>query len=241
MDPFNPYYPGGTFFSRVCKDGSLTANITFPNLQEDRRKGLEIYARMVGSDCPDRVWYKQTWPHSMVLRINGTTAHKIQPPEPGHKRRDEPLSVTVFLRTGANTIEVSSEMKKGEIKGDVVFALVCCQPHTPDQIVTKVSNRRISHKLGHERFLKLLRPVKDQECSVVDDSRELRLMCPIGFERVNTPARGIECDHLRCFDLLVRPCYAQDESVQQAVVLPHLPALDARRGLGGRRHDGAHP
>ena len=28
------------------------------------------------------------------------------------------------------------------------------------------------------RFLKLLRPVKDQECSVVDDSRELRLMSP---------------------------------------------------------------
>ena len=133
MDPFNPFYPGGTFFSKVCQ-GSFNASINFPNLQQDKRKGLDVYARMVVCDSPDGVWYKQTWPRSMILRINGTIAYKIQPPDPGHKRRDQPLSVTAFLTTGANTVVVNSET----CEGDVAFALVCCQPHTPDQIVTKV-------------------------------------------------------------------------------------------------------
>lgn len=199
MDPFNPYYPGGAYFAKVC-NGSLNLNFNIPKYQEDRRSGLELIARMVVIDhgVKGKHWYKHSWPQTLVLRINGTVAAKVKPPEPGHKRRDEPIAVTPFFRTGSNTVELLSD----RTPSSVAFGILLCKPRQPDELVAPVLKAQtVKYTEGHARLLHLLRPKKDSECSVVDDSRELRLLCPISFERVETPARGRRCDHIRCFDL----------------------------------------
>merc|ERR1719478_1946484 len=110
MDPFYPYHPGGACFTKVC-NGSLSVSMNIPRYQEDRRAGLELIARMVVVDhgTRDKQWYKHSWPQTLVLRINGSVAAKVKMPEPGHKRRDEPIPVTPFFRTGSNTVELLSE------------------------------------------------------------------------------------------------------------------------------------
>ena len=36
-------------------------------------------------------------------------------------------------------------------------------------------------------------------------SREEKAVCPISLTAVDTPAKGSDCTHSRCFDLKVRP------------------------------------
>jgi len=141
---------------------------------------------------------KQVWPHEMRFENNGNLVFEVCAPEAGHKRRDVPQAISAGLRSGANLVEIT-------IKDDNVqsfaFAIVRTKPCTPQQLFLEVPS--IDKQTGQKRAKELMGSISrgDGEVQCLGTDRT-RLLCPITMVRPDKPARGKQCRHLQCFDLM---------------------------------------
>lgn len=199
MDPFNPVEPEGILRCQVVKASKVKFQLDAPGVQQWRKQGQNIEMRMCqlkSKGAKEQV--KQAWPHEMRFVNNGNLVFEVCAPEAGHKRRDVPQVISAGLRSGANLVELTISDDNAQ---SFAFAIVRTKPCTPQQLFLEVPS--IDKQAGQKRAKELMGSISrgDGEVQCLGTDRT-RLLCPITMVRPDKPARGKQCRHLQCFDLM---------------------------------------
>lgn len=151
-------------------------------------------------DLDSRAWSvaESVWPSVIYIFINGVE-HFVR--RKVHNGKDLPLDITHALREGENEISFHFLRNDAESK-DALYALAVevMDVSNVDQIKQLVqilpaaeTNERVQKHLSSSGA--------DEELSIVNDDLSVNLLDPFTARVFNTPARGVDCRHLECFDL----------------------------------------
>jgi len=137
----------------------------------------------------------------LIVSVDDKPVFSIVPPEEGHKRRDVPISIASGLASSTNSVTISAALDDGI--SDFVYAILLTQPCDVPYLSKQVL--RCGHKEARARVHTLVTE-QAAEAQGSDDivcltRNKLKLVCPISFERVQAPVRGMDCKHLQCFGL----------------------------------------
>ena len=140
--------------------------------------------------------FTQQWPKLGCLVLNEALAQEFRPPQNHNakKRKDEPLNVTMILKN-QNSISI-------------------VKMNDPDTYVAGVFIVSIKKEEEVIRAIKLKPKVSIQEAKLfvtkklnLGDSEigtqcvKLSVKCPFTMTLMETPVRGVNCDHIQCFNL----------------------------------------
>lgn len=138
------------------------------------------------------------WPSVIYVFVNGVE-HYVR--RKVHNGRDLPLDITDALCEGENKISFHFLRNPAETK-DVLYALAVevMDIASVDQLKQLVQFLPASET--HTRVQQHLSSSgADDDLSIVNDDISVDLICPFTCRIFNTPARGVDCSHLECFDL----------------------------------------
>mmetsp|Transcript_9624 Transcript_9624/g.34256 ORF Transcript_9624/g.34256 Transcript_9624/m.34256 type:complete len:508 (-) Transcript_9624:89-1612(-) len=177
-------------------------------------QGLEL---RMGSSTDTR---QHRWPQSLAVFAAGSKIVQIDPPrEDGPHRRDAPLLLAHFLAEAATKsassngdvlveFEVSADAAPGLVK-DWLVAVVRTGP--PRGVPELMASCLASPPMLSSTSARLLASLRAGEESMMGAAGEAAvqfatpwtqpLVCPVSRERLRVPARGLACEHLRCFEL----------------------------------------
>eukprot|EP00388_Colpodella_angusta_P012039 GDKJ01030595.1.p1 GENE.GDKJ01030595.1~~GDKJ01030595.1.p1 ORF type:complete len:529 (+),score=95.53 GDKJ01030595.1:17-1603(+) len=177
--------------------------INIPDLTQLRRENREVWVRSIAlSDDND---IKQAWPLKFEVLCNNSPAITIKEPERHHKRRDETIRISSFLRSGENQLSFTWQLAPDS---KYLVIVVICESRPPAYHFDYIKkNQRLLMADCKTRLMNLLgeggeksrRDDDDVEC--LDVSQRVKLTCPYTCMRIEVPGRGRHCRHLQCFDL----------------------------------------
>ncbi|CAK9068253.1 unnamed protein product [Durusdinium trenchii] len=193
MDPFNEVPADGVLHCALLGVSGYDFEVNVPKLQEWRDAGETVWLRMLQVDSKELF---QVWPEELLVEADGCQLFRIAPPEKGHRRRDVPQDLTTLLRTGNNAFRLRFPEAQG-----LALGLVRAVPKAPRRLCMEVA--RQEPRAARAGLMALLRDSEEAEEDGLEyvASRRLSLLCPVALERVERPARGRRCRHLRCFGL----------------------------------------
>lgn len=142
------------------------------------------------------------WPHSMVAHVNDTQVAHVEPPKEGHARRgDVPIQIELVGSPQEWRLEVQAELSRAERATEFVLCLV--QLTAPRALRSLLADCLAQPEVSVLESAELLHRVREEADSeaVCATPWAQPLLCPLSQERINVPARGVLCRHLRCFDL----------------------------------------
>lgn len=208
MDPMNPMLEAARGLLKLLvlqppllppnakQEAKLKFTLNLPRLQQWRKEKQNVEVRMVSLD---NFKAHQTWPNSLTFQVNDRKVFEITEGLAGHKRRDLPRTISAELKSGPNKIEVTVHDTNVQ---KYALAVVRSQAQTVRDLVKRVpvknaeeSKQRVVDLLFHSML-----EGSGTEVQVEGHDRS-RLICPITLARIDTPARGVKCGHLQCFDL----------------------------------------
>eukprot|EP01067_Filipodium_phascolosomae_P005149 Filipodium_phascolosomae@DN318_c0_g1_i1.p1 len=166
-------------------------------VHEWRRQNKEIFLICMKLKKQSIAHY---WPRSITVRVNDYAVVRVDPPTPERKRKDEIVNVTKFFRQGENQIVIEF-LEKEE-------SYVLCWLLTGTTSVEEIENtvrstRSLNESECHMRAQRVLQNQKlDSDEICIMQTNKLPLVCPIALSRMSIPARGRECAHIQCFDLV---------------------------------------
>lgn len=194
IDPFFPLsiLEDPFLYCSIAKHGSVTFTLDLPDLKQWRRQGISLWLRGWCKTSTER----QVWPKELRVMVNMATVQRIDEPKRLKKRRDEPIDLTVFLHTGRNQVQLSITEPNPQ---NFVLAIVACTGLTDKGLSSKVPTSPIG--ASKERTLRILNVKSDIIADDMSGHRLIDLRCPISLDRIITPAHGVDCEHVRCFDL----------------------------------------
>mmetsp|Transcript_29358 Transcript_29358/g.75096 ORF Transcript_29358/g.75096 Transcript_29358/m.75096 type:complete len:541 (+) Transcript_29358:29-1651(+) len=177
----------------------FSLDVDCTSLQAWRREGFGIWLR--GIFARERGC---TWPHLLKVEINGAEQIVVERPNPDWKRRDEPISMTPYLKSTVNRITFTLEMAADRQLDEFVLALVRARPRSVADLMSPFradTSRCCPTEAAKQRVVDILAAHSgddDINCLV---PRTMRLLCPVSHLRMNIPVRGQRCPHLQTFDL----------------------------------------
>jgi len=153
---------------------------------------------------PPKMRKNHRWPLGCVLFLNGTQqqVQQVQQAWDGHSYKDRgedsPLVLpTHLLRAGTNRLYFTSYDPQPHI--------VVVLPTTSRTWQSLVAEVRDKHTLLPSAAQAHMRATfgdpADDDDDVVAGASRVSLRCPLSMRRIATPARGVSCRHLECFDL----------------------------------------
>jgi MIZ/SP-RING zinc finger len=174
--------------------GSRVFHLDLP-LLEWRRSGYLVFLRGASQQSTKT---KFAYPKSLVLFINGQIAFDLAPPKPLRKRRDDPIDITKFLRSGANNLrfEIRELFNDGS---EYKLGIFLCKAVQDKEIKESIDTE--NSECSKMRLVQILLKQQNSLEVVAEESSVVELTCPVSQIRVCLPARGKDCEHLRCFDL----------------------------------------
>lgn len=175
-------------------------------------EALEI--RMSQTDSPGI----HTWPPSAALLVDEKEVIKVEPHAEGRRRSDAPLEVTDLVQKleplwldvlATCTLPPSglgtNRRKLEDASQEFVLCIVKVQADAPVQdLLQSCLTRPV---ITVEQSLTLLTALRSKEASGLgadeccDCAWSQSLDCPLTQLRMQNPVRGINCHHLRCFEL----------------------------------------
>ncbi|KIW97004.1 uncharacterized protein Z519_02395 [Cladophialophora bantiana CBS 173.52] len=137
------------------------------------------------------------FPHNVELKCN---ASEVKANLKGLKNRPgstRPADITSLIKKKPANYPNSVEMIYALTtkKFFLVVNLVLQKP-----IDTMVANIRRGRMISKDQVLREMRRKAEDPDEIVATSMVLSLKDPVGYTRINTPCRGIGCNHLQCFD-----------------------------------------
>lgn len=201
MDPFHEVNKAtGTLYSALVSGSPMQFCIDLPELDVWRKAGEVIDVRMI---CVDSDMITHVWPEVFVFEANGKDIFRIDPPEKGHPRRDVPRNIIDELVPGTNYITVRISHTGEALLTDFALTLMRATPRSVRRLCASVG--RCEESVGRGRLQAILAKERgggeESEGVQLMSSGALRLECPITMDRLDIPARGLRCKHLRCFGL----------------------------------------
>jgi hypothetical protein len=81
-----------------------------------------------------------------------------------------------------------------------------CAPPTPEQEEDRKRKEHQHHLATQAYYAKQeqgqdIKPKREDLDDCIEGDTLLSLMCPLSISRIEIPAKGVNCDHTRCFDL----------------------------------------
>lgn len=136
-----------------------------------------------------------SWPVHFTIYINHHSFSKpntIYSPSSSHFYID----VTKSLILNSNSIHISLN---SSLLGQYILAIKLFSAPSNTELVMKVLGRPFFTFKDHWTAYFLSEKAEDD--SVDSKTFSLSLICPLSLKRIHDPIRGIECQHLLCFDL----------------------------------------
>ncbi|OMJ81936.1 hypothetical protein SteCoe_17474 [Stentor coeruleus] len=169
--------------------------------KNDTKKSIEIGKGKIQIQIRclklDGMSYTMTWPSNGLLLVNGKIAMKFEIPANinAKKRKDEPLNITTILNSGSNAISLI-KYKDPNIYVACVYIVWL---KSEDELIEEIYNTsQISVEEGKD-FIKKILHSNDED--LVPDSIRFSLKCPFTYNLLEIPTRGVNCNHIQCFNL----------------------------------------
>lgn len=203
MDPLRPV-------ARVLAFGALSPDSRArPHLGEARLEfrhrelehGEEVELRMAQRSSP----VQHQWPRSLAVRLGEREVARVEPQrEDGPRRREAPMQLTEHLPRAAGAL-VSLEVyvdAAPRLAEDFLYCLVrTAPPRGVCDLLTDCLSRPPRPASESLALWAQLRASEEEAGVQCASAWSQPLLCPISHERMEVPARGQGCRHLRCFDL----------------------------------------
>jgi len=176
-------------------------NIRLNDWAEFRNSGGEmmLYCIKMSTDKSDA--YKCSYPRTLYVRVNDRSALEVKEPVPERKRKDEPQSVSPYLKASSGNSFHFEWTCEPNVKH--LLVLLDCRRETASSLEQHIRNRlqHPSLEQAQDRVRQLLTQKGDDEVELLDRDLSVKVLCPYTCVRINVPARGKDCEHLQCFDL----------------------------------------
>jgi len=177
----------------VADDARNEARFSFKRdlkrLREWKGAGYNVEVRMC---ILDNCLPHNTWPRAFQFGVNGRKVIDIQPPQGKEERKDAPEKITRYLGVGVNKFTARFEDDNVQ---RFALALVRTMPKSSRDIIKQVPIK--SAEECKERLTDYLFSSKLEGSG----SATVKSICPVSESRMKTPARGLKCLHIQCFDL----------------------------------------
>ncbi|KAI5462690.1 hypothetical protein BGZ63DRAFT_423921 [Mariannaea sp. PMI_226] len=170
-------------------------------MQSEREAGLPISGWAV-STC--------LWPKHIFITFNGKhlTLSRKQ-----HFNKDLPLELTDAVVEGTNTISIAfPDVEANQHPSQLFIAVELVQTNSHNQLkkyITGANGTGTSADEMKEKIKRRLTPLDSDELVITDEMLRISLTDPFSARMLETPVRGVNCQHLECFDLenwlLTRP------------------------------------
>ena len=139
--------------------------------------------------------FTHRWPINSRLEVNKVTCPALQQT---NCHKDKPFTVPrSLLRPGDNTLTITY---LDDLEHILVLGLFgVCPPNVVVEEVTR--HQTMSYSDAHQHIIKAFCGDEWDNQDVGPSSTTISLECPVTMQRIQTPARGKTCKHIRCFDL----------------------------------------
>jgi len=138
----------------------------------------------------------------MVVRMDTAEIARIEPSSHGAQRADSPLQIGQ-LAADVDSTCLELEADTGPVR--VTDFVICVVRTAPALTVTELlagCSKQLRRAAPNEVAILLSRLRSAESGEVTSASPWLQpLCCPLSQSRMRIPARGRDCQHLRCFDL----------------------------------------
>jgi hypothetical protein len=223
MDPFNPGVELLMFtatprnmLAAASQEGNLSMRFNVqPNVLKDwQAKKMSVVVRCVGLGPKSlNVPKGPLWPKEASASVNTfKDVFRIQPGKYGHVRREVPSKeITDLVKPNSNTVTLSYRTEtpsNTQLQPPrFMFGVVACEGRSKQDILSLIKRLSIEEaksrdiqivEQAHANFLSL----QSQELIIETkaDFDILHTRCPLSLWELSTPVRGIECEHLDCYD-----------------------------------------
>jgi hypothetical protein len=223
MDPFNPGVELLMFtatprnmLAQSSQEGNLSMRFNVqPNILKDwQSKKMSVVVRCVGLGPKSlNVPKGPLWPKDATASVNTyKDVFRIQPGKYGHVRREVPSKeITDLVKPNSNTVTISYRTEppaNTQIQPPrFLFGVVACEGRTKQDILSLIKRPSIEEsrqrdiqivELAHEAFVSM--QSQDLMIESKADFDIVHTRCPLSLWEISTPVRGIECEHLECYD-----------------------------------------
>ena len=160
-------------------------------------QGRGLYQIQVRSIRLDGVSFCMSWPSKGLLIVNEKIAMRFETSNNPNakKRRDEPLNITTILHPGKNTICIHQYNDPNIY----CVALYLIYRKSEERLIEEIKCCNIVTTEKSKEFISKILRSGDEE--IKSDSIKFSLKCPITMTLMELPVRGINCNHVQCFNL----------------------------------------
>jgi len=216
----NPFLPGQLLCSTMLKAQStnvlsvpLAGNIDF---RTGRLKaGVKLEVRCLRVDAPEwRFELSHSWPAAVSLFIDDQRV-LVRKPDAEHDEAPGPFEITNWavrapLEVNPRALKVSAAITAKKSEQWSLGVVLITPVQDEEQICAQVAARqapvgeRMAQDLARVRlWVSEHRPdrVDRKDMLRCVEPPVLKLVCCTSLSRIERAARGVDCDHLQCFDL----------------------------------------
>lgn len=141
------------------------------------------------------------WPQAMILQVDDSEVLRVDPPQDGQAHRaDAPIRIEPRDRAQDCRLVVHARMRSSE-RSEFVLCLVRLAP--PVGLAALLSDCVARPEITSSDSAQLLARLRTKAYVGVECATPWvqPLLCPLSRDRMRLPVRGVDCRHLRCFDL----------------------------------------
>ena len=162
-------------------------NINFKKILNDNIHAFAIFHR-------EGLIFQPLWPIKLTFSIN---EFSFESPDPRYKPESFPfwLDVTKSLKFDKNLLRIN-------LFGNITyhthyFSIIILKILTPNILLDQIL---IKTYYTFENWKELFKSTSSEDIEISEDWISIPLICPLGYNRIQNPVRGIDCLHLSCFD-----------------------------------------
>lgn len=223
MDPFSPGVELLMFtatprnmLAPSSQEGNLSMRFNVqPNiLKEWQTKKMSVVVRCVGLGPKSlNVPKGPLWPKEATASVNTyKDVFRIQPGKYGHVRREVPSKeITDLVKPNSNTVTLQY---RTEAPGNTqvqpprfLFGVIACEGRSKQDILSLIKRPTVEEAKqrdfqlvdqAHQAFIAL----QSQEL-IIETKADFDIVhtrCLLSLWEISTPVRGVECEHLDCYD-----------------------------------------
>jgi hypothetical protein len=223
MDPFNPGVELLMFtatprnmLAPSSQEGTLTMrfNVLPTTLKEWQTGKMSVSVRCVGLGPYKSVPKGPLWPRDVTASVNAyKDVFKILPGKYGHVRREiaskeisdlvKPNSNSVSIQYKTELIQPSQQSQPPRF----LFAVIVSAPKSKADILTMIKRPSLEEcKQRDIGIVKTAQSVFDslQTQELVIETKAdfdiLQTRCALSLCEMDTPVRGVDCEHIQCYD-----------------------------------------
>jgi hypothetical protein len=117
----------------------------------------------------------------------------VDPPKPLKKRRDEPLDVTPWIRSGVDPNHMEITTTDPAARSFILGMVVCGPRRKPFEVASEIKEYPMTDCLLRIRSLLTRNPDEDIQTA----APSVKLTCPVSHVLMKRPARGRMCAHVQ--------------------------------------------